>query len=104
MVDVSPYALHRHPDYWSDPDKFDPQRFIQDDNETKHHPYAFLPFGSGVRVCVGEKFAWYQMLIFVAKIFSQFEFSLEPGYNLEYYKGNFVLAPKHLWVKVNYRK
>ena len=101
FVDVSPYALHRHPDYWTDPEKFNPDRFIQENEETK---YAFLPFGTGLRSCIGDRFILYQMLIFTAKIFSRLEFTLDPGYNMEYFKGNFFLTPKHLWVKINLRK
>ena len=98
---MSPYAVHRNPDHWTDPERFIPERFM--DEEAKHHDYAFIPFGTGVRNCIGEMFAKYQLLIFAAKIFSKLKFSIEPGYKMEYYKGNFVMTPKKLWVKVNLR-
>ncbi|XP_052081064.1 cytochrome P450 3A4-like [Mytilus californianus] len=47
-------ALHRISQYWPDPDKFDPQRFTQE-NKAKRPMYSYLPFGLGPRVCVGMR-------------------------------------------------
>ncbi|CAG2163284.1 unnamed protein product [Oppiella nova] len=43
---ISPYAIHRDPEYWPNPDAFIPERFI----EPKHHPYAYVTFGGGPRL------------------------------------------------------
>ena len=52
IVFVSPYVVHRHPGLWSDPEGFDPQRF------TREPPRgAYLPFGGGPRMCIGNGFA-----------------------------------------------
>lgn len=52
IVYVSPYVLHRHPDFWPEPEKFDPLRFVN----AARNP-AYLPFGSGPHACLGVAFA-----------------------------------------------
>jgi enediyne biosynthesis protein E7 len=52
IVYVSPYVLHRRPDVWPEPEKFDPSRFVN----SARNP-AYLPFGSGPHACLGVAFA-----------------------------------------------
>ena len=47
------YALHHDPDYFPDPERFDPERF-NDENKHKINQSAYLPFGVGPRSCIGE--------------------------------------------------
>ena len=54
---VSPYFLHRHPDYWSSPATFDPGRFTS----APRHKHAYIPFGAGPRRCIGDVFAMVEM-------------------------------------------
>ncbi|XP_072396671.1 cytochrome P450 9e2-like [Diabrotica undecimpunctata] len=50
------YPIHRDPKYYPDPDKFDPERF-NEQNKSKINPYTYLPFGLGPRNCIGSRFA-----------------------------------------------
>jgi cytochrome P450 len=52
LVMISPWVLHRHAKLWSEPEAFDPSRFLAD-KPLAHH-LAYLPFGAGPRVCVAH--------------------------------------------------
>jgi cytochrome P450 len=59
MATVIPVlALHHDPKYYPDPERFDPERFNEDEKAKRHH-YVYLPFGEGARICLG-KFAEYK--------------------------------------------
>jgi cytochrome P450 len=64
-IGISPYLLHRHPEFWPDPDKFDPQRFMPGSASTRPR-YAYLPFGGGRRICVGAGLAQMEVTLAVA--------------------------------------
>eukprot|EP01102_Stenamoeba_stenopodia_P011227 TRINITY_DN3433_c0_g1_i1.p1 TRINITY_DN3433_c0_g1~~TRINITY_DN3433_c0_g1_i1.p1 ORF type:complete len:460 (-),score=84.81 TRINITY_DN3433_c0_g1_i1:70-1449(-) len=57
---ISIYSIHRDPELWPEPEVFKPERFI---NAEEKHPYAWIPFSSGPRVCLGAKFAMLEMKI-----------------------------------------
>ena len=52
---ISPYFMHRHPDYWPQPDKFDPMRFSEAASKAQHKT-AYIPFSAGPRRCIGDFF------------------------------------------------
>ncbi|CAG9854551.1 unnamed protein product [Phyllotreta striolata] len=56
------HAIHNDPEYYEDPDKFDPERF-SDENKSKINISTYFPFGIGPRICVGPKFAYLQTKI-----------------------------------------
>ena len=58
---ISPYMLHRHPQFWSDPEEFRPERFAGADAEERHR-FAYIPFAVGPRHCIGENIAMFEML------------------------------------------
>jgi cytochrome P450 len=58
---ISPYMLHRHPQFWSDPEEFRPERFAAADAEERHR-FAYIPFAVGPRHCIGENIAMFEML------------------------------------------
>ncbi len=64
-VFVSPYLVHRHPRFWPDPERFDPERFSRA-NQAQRNRFAYLPFALGPRACIGEHFAMVEMLMHTA--------------------------------------
>jgi cytochrome P450 len=65
VVGVFPWLLHRHTQYWSNPHKFEPERFLTADSRPKH---VYLPFGGGPRMCIGNAFAMMEMQLLLPMI------------------------------------
>jgi cytochrome P450 len=93
-VAVSPYVLHRHPEHWPDPEPFDPDRFAPEHVRARSR-YAYLPFGAGPRLCIGNAFALMELAVIVAMVVRERRLELEPGYRLEL-EPLTTLRPKHL--------
>jgi cytochrome P450 len=66
-VMLSPYVLHRHPQFWKDPNKFWPERFAPE-HEADRPRFAYMPFAAGPRHCIGETLALYEMLMHLYKV------------------------------------
>jgi cytochrome P450 len=75
LVIVSPWVLHRHEKYWRDPDVFDPDRFLPE-REGEMTPGAYIPFGTGPRICSGAAFASIEAVLIIARLVQSFDFSL----------------------------
>lgn len=67
------YLTQRHPDYWPDPARFDPERFAPG---VRHEPYTYLPFGGGPRNCLGAAFAQVETKVVLARILQRFGLEL----------------------------
>ncbi|XP_077532771.1 cytochrome P450 4V2-like [Haemaphysalis longicornis] len=75
---VSAYSLHRNKKLYPDPEKYLPERFLENNIE-KMHPFAFVAFSGGVRPCPGKKLAYAQAKVLMAAIFSKYNVeSTEP--------------------------
>jgi cytochrome P450 len=70
------YALHRHHALWRDPDSFDPGRFA---DPKAIERFAYLPFGDGPRICIGQNFALQEAVMILATLLSRFRFTRVPG-------------------------
>ncbi len=77
MVIISPYVVHRRPDFWQDPELFLPERF-DPEGEGKRHRFSYLPFGGGPRLCIGSGFAAVEAHLIMAMITQQFWLELAP--------------------------
>ena len=79
---VSPYLLHRDPASWPNPDRFDPDRFVAG-WEKERHSYAYIPFGGGPRLCIGNQFALMEMQILLAMLVRAFTVTAVPNQRIE---------------------
>ncbi len=75
---ISPYLLHRHPDFWEKPEYFDPERFEKEAIK-KQHVFAYLPFGGGPRICMGNNFAMMEAVFILAMTAQKFRLNVLPG-------------------------
>ena len=82
MIIVSPYAIQHHPDYWPDPERFDPDRFTPEHSAERPH-YAYFPFSSGPRMCIGSSFAMMEAQLILATIAQRYQLRMVPGHPVE---------------------
>jgi len=67
LVIICPYALHRHPRIWPQPEHFDPERFAEP--HARDIPrFAYIPFGGGPRLCIGNRFALIEAQLVLARV------------------------------------
>jgi cytochrome P450 len=84
VIGVCTYILHRDATHWDNPEGFDPDRFLADAPGAKDRSrYAYLPFGGGARICIGNAFALMEAQIVLAKIMQKYKFDLLPMTKLE---------------------
>ena len=65
VVVISPYLMHHDPSLWPDPQRFDPERFAPEQSAARHR-LAFMPFGTGQRMCIGSSFAIAEMQVILS--------------------------------------
>ena len=83
------YLTHHNPDIWSEPDTFNPDRFLT----TRVSPYEFFPFGGGIRHCIGAAFALYEMKIVLAQVLSRASLRAAPGRRVRLVRRGITFAP-----------
>jgi cytochrome P450 len=79
---MSPYVLQRDARYFPNPDRFDPDRWTPEFRAALP-PFAYFPFGGGPRRCIGESFAWMELVLVVATIAQQWRLRLVPDHPVE---------------------
>lgn len=72
------FAVHRHRSAWTDPERFDPDRFLPEPTRARHR-FAYLPFGAGPRACVGATLAMTEAVALLATVLRRTRFTLAPG-------------------------
>ncbi|MFP4007235.1 MAG: cytochrome P450 [Spirulinaceae cyanobacterium] len=79
---------HQDGEIYSDPQRFDPDRFSPERQESKAKPFAYVPFGGGLRECIGKEFARLEIKIFAAMLCQDYDWQLLPDQDL-----NMVMVP-----------
>lgn len=75
QVIVSPWVTQRDPRWWTEPLRYDPDRWLAPRAEPNHR-LAYFPFGGGTRVCIGEQFAWTEGILVIAALVRRWRFCL----------------------------
>jgi cytochrome P450 len=84
MVGVYPIHVHYMPSLWTDPTRFDPERFSPARQEDKRHAFAWVPFGGGAHMCIGQHFATLQVKAIMHQMLLRYRWSIAPGYVMPY--------------------
>ncbi len=86
------HHIHHDERWWPDPEAFDPTRFLGDAGKDRPRS-AYLPFGGGRRICIGQSFALMEMVLMAAIISQRFTFDVHPGHPVEL-EATLTLRPK----------
>jgi cytochrome P450 len=79
-VFLSIFELHRNPNFWTNPEVFNPENFSKE-NTQNHHKYQYLPFGAGARLCIGQQFALMEMQLILSALLKKFDFQKIENYS-----------------------
>jgi cytochrome P450 len=90
---MSPYVMHRDPRYYSEPERFDPDRW-RPEAVSQRPKFSYFPFGGGARLCIGERFAWMEGVLLLTCLAQKFNPQLVHGHPVET-KAVITLRPKH---------
>ncbi|TNE86931.1 MAG: cytochrome P450 [Deltaproteobacteria bacterium] len=93
LVFLSPYATHRSPQYWENPEGFDPDRFLPERSEGRPKQ-AYFPFSAGSRKCIGDRFAIMEAMSVLAVLLQKYRVEAIPG-EAPVLDPSVTLRPKH---------
>jgi cytochrome P450 len=82
QVTIAPWLSHRHRELWDRPDDFVPERFAPENSKDRHR-YAYIPFGGGPRICIGNAFAMMEGPLILATIAQRYRLRLVEGHIVE---------------------
>ena len=75
LVSIMVWVVHRHPEFWDAPERFDPERFTPA-RAAGRPRFAYLPFSGGPRLCIGSEFALFEAQVIVAMIMQRHQVGL----------------------------
>lgn len=90
---IMPWLLHRKPQLWEDPERFDPERFTPERAAARPR-FTYIPFGAGPRICIGAVFAMTEAILILATIAQRYRLHLKPGHPVEP-QGLITLRPRY---------
>jgi len=102
-VSINISLSHMLPEYWSDPHKFDPERFNESRAEHKQHRFLYLPFGGGAHKCIGMKLAQFEIKVIVAKLLLKYQFKLVDNYKMKIHLKPFPIPADNLPLEIKAR-
>ena len=82
MVVISPIHTHHMSEWWTEPFRFDPERFAPGRAEDERHSHSWIPFGGGPHVCLGKRFAEIQMRSVMHQLLCRYRFRVAPDYRM----------------------
>ncbi|KAM8707399.1 hypothetical protein ACLKA7_011479 [Drosophila subpalustris] len=91
-VVISLYGIHRDPEYFPEPDKYDPNRFTEESKN--YNPIAYMPFGEGPRICIAQRMGRINSKLAVVKILQNFNIEVMGKRELEFQADGIALMPK----------
>lgn len=80
LISIFPIHTHRMPEWWTEPERFDPARFERGRMEHRRHSHLYLPFGGGAHMCLGLRFAEMQMRCVVHQLVQRVRWEVPAGY------------------------
>ncbi|CAG9827990.1 unnamed protein product [Diabrotica balteata] len=95
------FSIHRDPEYYPNPEEFDPERF-NEENKAKRHPFAFMPFGEGPRTCIGLRFGKIQSKVGLCFVLKNYKVTLNEKTKLpiKYDMGFISSAKGGVWLNL----
>lgn len=93
IIIISPYVMHRHPGYWANPAGFDPAHF-EPEASSQRPRFAYIPFGGGPRLCIGDNFALMEGPLILATVAQRYRLNLVPSHPVKM-DALVTLRPRH---------
>jgi cytochrome P450 len=102
MVGLMTYIIHRHPEFWEEPDRFDPERFSPE-RSVKRDPLAWLPFGAGQRMCIAKDFALMEGQLILTRAAQRYHFEAVPGRSTQVHLAMTLQTRNGVWARLTRR-